>query len=769
MNQNRRCGFRISCSKKEMSGKRGVIKMRCYQKGKKIFIVSIFLLMLILLLDNRAAFADTSGTCGDDLTWTLDDEGLLTISGQGDMTDYSYWPDTHPWDSGSVRNVILENGVTSIGGAAFRSCSNLESVFLSDTVTTINRYAFYQCNSLRKINIPASVTTINAWDVFYQCDSLVTAGPIGSGCSIEFGWAEAIPANAFRALGKLNSVTLPDTIHTVGNSAFSGCSSLAAVNTPHDLSYIGDYAFQGCPVLSFTIPSGVTYIGAYAFSGSGIQSVDIPNGTEIIREYSFNNCVNLNHLSIPESVTTIEQNAFFGCSSLLSAGPARSGCDYEFGWDSFIPDFAFSGCSGLISIAFPETITEIPNHCCNNCSEIVSIAIPESVTEIGEDAFRNCTKLETVLFPRNLKSIGNYAFKSCPALLELHLPDNLLSIGDGAFAFDTSLSEVVFPASLKRIGRLAFDSCSGLSHVVVPASVDTLGSGAFIFCNQITNAGPIGTDSAYEFGWTESIPDYAFSSSRLSEIIFPEGVKNIGNYTFHNCGRLTEIVIPETVESIGEGAFMYCSELTGFIFPDRVTSIEESVLEHCANLLSVHIPENAESIGSDAFAYCTNLEHLRIPPNIKTTGRAIVAECTKLTTAGPYGSGADMEFGWTDSIPDYVFYWCSSLSSITIPENVTILGDYAFGHCGALSNVTIPDSVTTIGVGAFAECTSLTDVYYGGTQEQWQLIEIGNNNAPLASAMIHITALPDFVLPSDLTAIEEAVFSGCAFIYVTLS
>ena len=191
-------------------------------------------ILLIALLMGLSANAEESGTCGPDLKWHLTDNGVLTISGKGEMYDYSY-PKRAPWGKYDIKRIIIGDSITTIGGRAFYNCSALTSVTIPNSVTTIGGYAFDGCSALTSVTIPNSVTTIgNA--AFYNCSALT-------------------------------SVTIPNSITTIEQSAFSGCSSLTSVTIPNSVTTIGDYAFYGCSSLtSVTIPNSVKAIGDYAFN-----------------------------------------------------------------------------------------------------------------------------------------------------------------------------------------------------------------------------------------------------------------------------------------------------------------------------------------------------------------------------------------------------------------------------------------------------------------------------------------------------------------------
>ena len=229
-----------------------------------------------------------SGTCGDNLTWKLDDEGTLTISGKGAMTEWVN-SDSAPWKtySNTINKVVIQPGVTSIGGHAFSKCKNLTSITIPEGVTSIGSDAFSGCSSLTSITIPEGVTSIGEY-AFYACENL-------------------------------KSITIPKSVTSIGNYAFGGCSSLTSITIPEGVTSIGKNEFSGCKNLtSITIPEGVTIIEAEAFRGcSSLTSITIPEGVTNIGENAFRGCSSLKSITIPERVTSIGEYAFYACDGLI--------------------------------------------------------------------------------------------------------------------------------------------------------------------------------------------------------------------------------------------------------------------------------------------------------------------------------------------------------------------------------------------------------------------------------------------------------------------
>ena len=312
--------------------------------------------------EETATLMAYSGTCGENVTWTLDDEGTLTISGTGAMSDYAE-DSAAPWDShrSQIKQVTILAGVTSIGEGAFAGCSSLTSTDIPASVTSIGAGAFYSCSSLTSIDIPAGVTGIGE--------------------------------SAFDGCRSLTSVTIPASVTSIGDYAFLDCSSLTSIDIPAGVSSIGESAFDGCSSLqSIIIPDGVTSIGPYAFAGcAGLKKVVIPSGV------------------------SCDPAPFYGCNGLTTAGPIGGGYDLEFGWSTEIPWGALGGC-GIKRVVLPDTITKIKRAAFIECSALEEITIPRSVKEIDEYAFADCDNLRNIYFLGGApESIGSNSFESVTA------------------------------------------------------------------------------------------------------------------------------------------------------------------------------------------------------------------------------------------------------------------------------------------------------------------------------------------------------------------
>ncbi len=506
-----------------------------------------------------------SGTCGDNLTWTLDKNGTLTIRGTGKMYDWSDESDV-PWYDfrNQVETVTIGTGVTSIGNRAFYNYGSLTSVTIPDSVTSIGRSAFCDCDSLTSVAIPDSVTTIGDF-AFWGCDSLT-------------------------------SVTIPDSVTRIGELAFSYCYSLTSVAIPDSVTIIGDYAFVSCHNLKgihvdtnnpvYASVDGVLFNKnktlLIQYPGGKYGAYTIPDSVTNIVDSAFEDCYSLTSVTIPDSVTSIGECAFEDCDSLTSVAIPDS--------VTTISDSAFCDCDRLTSVAIPDSVTSIGNRAFGGCHSLTSVAIPDSVTSIGELAFAYCDSLTSVTIPDSVTSIGERAFAYCDNLTGIHVDTNNPAYAsvDGVLFNKNKNKKLLIqypggksgaytiPDSVTNIGDSAFEDCYSLTSVTIPNSVTNIGDSAFSNCDSLTS------------------------------VTIPNSVTNIGWVAFSNCDSLTSVTIPNSVTNIGWAAFAYCGSLTNVTIPDSVTSIGEDAFEDCG-LTSVTIGTGVTSIGDSAFWSCDSL------------------------------------------------------------------------------------------------------------------------------------------------------------------
>ena len=653
-------------------------------------VVVVLLLVLTLAGGGGSVSAEeptiiASGDCGKDrsnVTWKLDSAGLLTISGEGEMEDYSAigyaydnWITTAPWQNRASK-LIIQEGVTSIGGYAFYNCGALKSVTIPDSVTSIGGYAFNGCTGLTSVTIPNSVTNIGGY--------------------------------AFNGCTGLTCVTIPDSVTSIGGGAFFGCTGLTEIYYNAKSVEGSSSAFNGVGTSSggirAVIGDSVELIPAYLFSGcTGLTSVTIGNSVTSIGGGAFSGCTGLSSVTIPDSVTSIGGSAFYGCAGLTSVTIPNSVTN--------IGRSAFEGCAGLTCVTIGNGVTSIGGYAVSRCTgltEIIYNAKAAADLGNGPDAFYSAGISSggfRVLIGDGVEKIPGYLFSNCTGLTSVTIGNSVTSIGGYAFRGCSSLTSVTIPNSVTSIGSYAFDGCRGLTEIYYNAKAveEVFGS----FSSAGTSSGGF---RAVIGDSVELIPAYLFADCRgLKSVTIGNSVTSIGGYAFYNCGALKSVTIPDSVTGIGDFAFEGCTGLTSVTIPNGVTSIGRYAFSGCTGLTKVYY--NAKSIEEEnSFSYFegagTSSDGLRavIGDSVERIPANLFGGCTGLTSVTIPDS--------VTSIGGRAFYKCTGLTSVTIPDSVTSIGYDAFSFCTSITSVTIGSGVTRIRPGAFGDCTSLREIYY---------------------------------------------------------
>lgn len=477
----------------------------------KRHLLAIIAIMMMAL----AAKAQTSGQCGDNLTWNFDSStGTLTISGTGDM-----WDGVCPWWDyyHQVTDLVIGNSVTSTGAGAFANHSNLTNVTLGNSLISIGECSFMGCTKMLSVEIPNSVLSIGD-EAFCACYQL---------CDVTIGNSVTyIGESAFESSG-ITSIVIPDSVVTLGGSVFYQCRDLESVVIGDSVIAIPENAFGECFKLkSVTIGNSVVSIGGYAFLWCmELENVTLGNSLESIGEMAFSVCINLKNIEFPNSLKTIGQEAFDGVE--------------------------------LESLTFGNSLVYIGRQAFYNNSQLQSLTFQNSPCTIAKSAFSSCYALQSVEFGNAIESIDTLAFSGCPIRL-LELPNSLVHLGDRAFSGNDEVRKVTIPASLTSIEGNVFPFCNYLEEIIVDANNPKYDSRDN--CNAIieteTNTlitGCRATSLPYS---VEVIGREAFAGAgMLTSIDIVGQVNTIGEYAFRDCAYLSDVIIGDHVENIGGWAF----------------------------------------------------------------------------------------------------------------------------------------------------------------------------------------------------------------------
>ena len=704
------------------------------------------------------ATVTASGSCGENLTWVLTDEGELTILGTGAMTDYE--SHSAPWFSykDDIKTVTINPGVTTIGKYAIGDCSNLTTVTIPEGVTSIGLQAFQYCY-------------------------------------------------------KLTSVTLSDGLKTIDWGAFAECHELPSIDIPEGVTTIGNYAFTHCYKLSsVTIPESVTSIGIYAFRNTAITSVVIPANISSLSQGTFENCPNLASItckaetppSVGHSETFYNVNRSIPVYVPVSAVAAYKEAE---GWKEFtnilpmgtfgdnltwmltaegeliiegtgvMPDYtqpwsdykqsiktitvgegitvlgsaAFSGCGKCTEVNLPNSLTDIRYEAFFACSSLPSITFPKNVRNVGGRVFCDCGLLASVTLNEGLESLGGETFRACGALKSIEIPSSMKEIA-GAFYECKHLASVTIPEGVQKIASGAFCYCNDMASLTLPASLTSIGGNAFKQCVKLayiearaTTPPTIeGSDAFTEVD--KNVPVYVPASSveaykaadywSLFANILPMGI--CGDELAWKLTAEGELIIEGTGAMTSAPWSTYAESIKKVTIKEGVTSIYDRAFEGCNQVETMTIPNSVVEVGTSAFNDCTGelfLNSMPVPAEGSMMMGGAFESCgfTKVIV----GEGVT-------EIKDMAFFYSQNLAEVELPETIERIGDMAFAYCHSLTSITIPASVTTIDSYAFDNCVNFTTFVCKGMTPPTCIGELFYNVNKELTLFVPITAIANY-------------------------
>lgn len=625
----------------------------------------------------------------------------------------------------------------------FTNCAKLSSITIPNTVIDLGLRAFTGCSALTTIVIPENIKELD-YGAFYDCHSLI-------------------------------SITIPVSVKTIGDDAFYNCSSLKKT------IYKGNVS-DWCKIkfLSADDSNPVNYSKNLYINDKLVVDLVIPNTVDTINNYVFYGCSSITTVTIPESVTYLANNAF-----------ERSGLKHitwhPKNYNNGVPGNSSSRSpfyyikDSIQSITFGENVDTIPYRMCWEMYNLKSVSLPDNLKCIEYDAFSACKSLESIDIPNGVTYIGNYAFNECYSLPSITLPDSLRTIEQYAFLRCTLLTSITIPEKIAILSDRAFQD-SGLDTIIwTPKNYDTGGYSPFYYVKDHIKS-VIFTDNV------EAIPSHmCWEMYNLQSVEIPKTVGTIRPYAFYGCSALTSVELPVGIRSMGDGMFYNCTALTSISIPDSVTFIGSDVFYNSGITSVVWNPKDYNNTGNSPFdPIKTNITSITFSDNVEAIPYRMCYNMSNLTDINggknvkrigkeafygvPFEEGpiyvGRVLYGYSGTMPDNysltlrdntigiannAFQNQQNLLMITFNEGLEEIGSEAFRNCQALLSLKFPNSLRTIGNSAFYDCYGLTMAKLGeGLQS------IGEY------AFRYCSALNTSVTFSEtLQTIGRGVFEGC--------
>ena len=667
----------------------------------------------------------------------------------------------------TIPNTLGGYSVTSIDRSAFSGCTGLTSIKISDTVTSIGYSAFSGCTGLTSITLPFVGGSLNGTSNTHFGYIFGASGYSNNNNYIPASLKEVIITSPCKKIGDsafynstgLTNIIIPDSVTSIEFNGFYNCTGLTSIVIPNGVTTIRTQAFLYCTNLtSITLPDSLTSIASSAFSTTGYykNSSNWDDGVLYISNHLIKAETSVTYCYIRQGTKAIGGGAFSGCTELMDITIPDS--------VTTIDSSAFYNCKGLTNIIIPDNVTKLGAYAFSSCTGLTSITIPDSITLVEEGTFKGCTGLTSITVPDSVTSIEYEAFYNCYRLTSIIIPDKVTDIGSSAFYNCYRIESIVIPDGVKSIGYNAFKGCTGLTVIKIPDSVTSIGQSAFYNTGYYNNASNWENEVLYIGNHLIEVPD------SITTLNINQGTKSIGAYAFYNCTNLTSVTIPDSVIGIGNGSFRNCTSLTNITIPDSVTLISPSAFYSCTGLTSITIPDSVTSIGSSAFFNCTGLTSITLPfvgdslNGTSNTHFGYIFGASGYSNNNSYIPVSLKEVIITspcEKIDLGAFCGCANISSITIPESVTSIGYSAFYGCSSLVSITLPF------VGASQNGTSNTYFGYilGGSSYIPESLKEVIITAPCekidSSAFYNCKGLTSITIPDSVTSIGFYAFYDC--------
>ena len=585
-------------------------------------------------------------------------------------------------------DLIIAPGTTGIGDYAFAACSNLTEVWMPNTITSMGAAAFGLCESLEKITLSDRLTSI--------------------------------PEMAFMQANALKTINIPNNVTAIGEAAFYFAKSLESIYIGSNVSSIGGMIVSGCDNLATILvsPDNSTY-----------------------HSYKYGNCI----------IETASKTLIVGCKGTVI--PAD-------GSVTIIGAQAFMECVGLEKIVIPDSVTVIEESAFGWCENLKVATMSNNIKSIGDSAFRQCRKLEKIYLPEGLESIGEFCFSFCTGMRNVNIPSTLSVISDYAFQECHSFTEIVIPEGVTTIGEYAYGMCIGAKRMSISSSTTDIHKEAFFALTSLETISVSDENTVYH-DQNECLIKTAAKSliyGCKNSVIPDDGsVTHIENYAFQECSGLKHMYIPKEITRIEVEAFKRCGYLESIVVEEgnpayfsvdncliqkggsklrygcknsiipsdgSVLTIENQAFNGCVGLKHVYIPAVIQDVDTHAFFDCVNVETITVEEGnarYHSDGNCLIETATKQVRLACKNSIIPTD-GSVTSVFGVAFADAVPMTALVIPDSITSLNYNNFDDLIYLEKVYLPGTLAELKTYCFDGCINLKDIYFDGYIDQWNTI-----------------------------------------------
>lgn len=656
-----------------------------------------------------------------------------------------------------IPSIINGKQVNSISAGAFADKADLVKIFIPATVTQIGEGAFKNCTSLVTVDFPNSLTQI--------------------------------PANAFSGCEELKSIVIPTNVTSVGDKAFEGCKSLEKITVLKSTTEFGKDVFKNCknikeaeiptwvlPMINtkkletLTITGGTELSSSHIKHVSKLKSINIPNFVTKIDGSIFRDATEIEELTAPGwslscfALSKVRVLNVIG-EATISFGMLKDSKNIEKLTLPYIGASKDSTSTNDSHIGYIFGATDASANAICIPRSLKTVVITES-TIVADKAFYGCLNITSVILPSFAKSVGEEAFYGCTSLTSVNIPQNATKIGKSAFS-GTNIEEAVIPDGVTTIEERVFYNCDNLKSLTIGRSVVSVENSAFESCDALNALYIYDIEKWCSIDFDSYYNNPLFYATKLyvngklaTEIVIPESITEIKDYTFFRCTNVKSIVLHGNVTKIGDYAFTSCTSVETVVMPEGLLSIGHAAFSNCKSLKKIVIPSSVDSIGSYAFNLCSSLKTVEINANVTTMQENTFNGCTSISSLKVSDT--------VTSVATSAFTGCEKIVEITAPVcvykniamrnvvNAQIIGsgtvDAGIFNATGIIKVTLSDGITTIADGAFEDCAELEDVAISTTSA---LKKIG------ANAFKNCYKLTSIVIPANINEVADNAFAGC--------